>query len=431
MSIILGLVFWIEYIKIVENRPIYSDLKVGIKFANNKSIKQKREFYLGGNEMSFILTKEQKMIIQLAKTFAETELAPIADEMDKNAKFAPGIVQKVADVGFLGMNVPEEYGGAGVDEVTKALVIMEIAKVDASVAELIAVHTLTNDIILRNGTEEQKQKYLTMACKGAVGAFALTEPNAGSDAASARTKAIVDGDDYVINGSKCFISNMGEDEGDYVILIALTDSAKKTKGMSAIIVDRGTKGFSVGKVEDKMGLRAAPVSELIFDDCRVPRTQLLGKEGRGFMIAMAGLDGGRIGMASQGVGVAEGALEAAVEYSKQRVQFGKPINANQGLQWYLADMATRTEAAKMLTLNAADRRQHGENIGKLAAMAKYYASENAVYVAHKSLQIHGGYGYMKDYAIERMYRDARIIPLYEGTSEVQKMVISRAVIDGK
>ena len=381
--------------------------------------------------MSFILTKEQKMIIQLAKTFAETELAPIADEMDKNGKFTPGIVQKVADVGFLGMNVPEEYGGAGVDEVTKALVIMEIAKVDASVAELIAVHTLTNDIILRNGTEEQKQKYLTMACKGAVGAFALTEPNAGSDTASARTKAVVDGDDYIINGSKCFISNMGEDEGDYVILIALTDPARKTKGMSAIIVDRGTKGFSVGKTEDKMGLRAAPVSELIFDDCRVPRTQLLGKEGRGFMIAMAGLDGGRIGMASQGVGVAEGALEAAVEYSKQRVQFGKPINANQGLQWYLADMATRTEAAKMLTLNAADRRQHGENIGKLAAMAKYYASENAVYVAHKSLQIHGGYGYMKDYAIERMYRDARIIPLYEGTSEVQKMVISRAVIDGK
>ena len=381
--------------------------------------------------MSFILTKEQKMIIQLAKTFAETELAPAADEMDKNAKFAPGLVQKVADVGFLGMNVPEEYGGAGVDEVTKALVIMEIAKVDASVAELIAVHTLTNDIIVRNGTEEQKEKYLRMACTGSVGAFALTEPNAGSDAASARTKAIADGGDYVINGSKCFISNMGEDEGDYVILIALTEPEKKTKGMSAIIVDRGTKGFSVGKVEDKMGLRAAPVSELIFDDCRVPRTQLLGKEGRGFMIARAGLDGGRIGMASQGVGVAEGALEAAVEYSKQRVQFGKPINANQGLQWYLADMATRTEAAKMLTLNAADRRQHGENIGKLAAMAKYYASENAVYVAHKSLQIHGGYGYMKDYALERMYRDARIIPLYEGTSEVQKMVISRAVIDGK
>ena len=351
--------------------------------------------------------------------------------MDRNAKFAPGLVQKVADIGLLGMNVPVEYGGAGIDEVTKALVIMEIAKVDASVAELIAVHTLTNDIILKFGNEAQKEKYLRWGASGGVGAFALTEPNAGSDAAAARTKAVVDGDDYVINGSKCFISNMGHDEGDYVVLIALTDPAKKTKGMSAIIVDRTTPGFDIGKVEDKMGLRAAPVSELIFADCRVPRTQLLGKEGRGFMIAMAGLDGGRIGMASQGVGVAESALASAVAYSKQRVQFGKPINANQGLQWYLADMATRTEAAKMLTLNAADRRQHGENIGKLAAMAKYYASENAVWVTNKSLQIHGGYGYMKDYAIERQYRDARIIPLYEGTSEIQKVVISRAVIDGK
>ena len=381
--------------------------------------------------MSFILTKEQKMIIQLAKSFAEKELAPIAEEMDKNAKFAPGLVQKVADIGLLGMHIPTEYGGAGVDEVTKALVIMEIAKVDASVAELIAVHTLTNDIIMRNGTEEQKEKYLRWGATGGVGAFALTEPNAGSDAAAARTKAVVDGDDYIINGTKCFISNMGAEEGDYVILIALTDPAKKTKGMSAIIVDRTTPGFEIGKVEDKMGLRAAPVSELVFSDCRVPRTQLLGKEGRGFMIAMAGLDGGRIGMASQGVGIAEGAIESAVAYSKQRVQFGKPINANQGLQWYLADMATRTEAAKMLTLNAADRRQHGEDIGKLAAMAKYYASENAVWVTNKSLQIHGGYGYMKDYAIERQYRDARIVPLYEGTSEVQKMVISRAVINGK
>lgn len=381
--------------------------------------------------MSFILTQEQEMIRDLARDFAQKEIAPYSEEMDKTATMKLDIIKKLADIGFMGINVPEEYGGSGMDEVTKALVIMEIAKVDASVAELVAVHTLTSDIILKQGNEEQKKKYLAMACSGCVGAFALTEPNAGSDAAAARTKAIVDGDDYVINGSKCFISNMGEHEGDYVILIALTAPELKTKGMSAIIVDRGTKGFSIGKVEDKMGLRAAPVSELIFDDCRVPRSQLLGKEGKGFMIAMAGLDGGRIGMASQGVGVAEGALEAAVAYSKQRVQFGKPINANQGLQWYLADMATRTEAAKLLTLNAADMRQNGLVIGKQAAMAKYYASENAVYVTNKALQIHGGYGYMKDYAIERMYRDARIIPLYEGTSEVQKMVISRNVIDGK
>ena len=378
--------------------------------------------------MSLILTEEQQELVALAKKFAQNEVAPYSQQMDEEAKFIPGLVQQMADIGFMGINVPEEYGGAGMDDVTKALVIAEIAKVDASLAELLSVHTLASDIILRNGNEEQKEKYLTMACEGKVGAFALTEPGAGSDAAAARTKAIADGDSYVINGTKCFISNMGPDEGDYVILIALTDPEKKTKGMSAILVDRGTPGFSIGKTENKMGLRAAPVSELIFDDCRVPKTQLLGQEGRGFMIAMAGLDGGRIGMAAQAVGVAQGAIAAAVEYTGQRVQFGKAINANQGIQWYLADMATTTEAAMLMTVNAAKLRDSGANCGCEAAMAKYFASENAVKVCDKALQLHGGYGYMKDYAIERMYRDARIIPLYEGTSEVQKMVISRNVI---
>ena len=381
--------------------------------------------------MSFILTEEQEELLALVRKFSEKEILPYAHQMDVEAHFVPGLIQKIADLGFMGINVPEEYGGVGADEVTKALVIMEFAKYDASVAELLAVHTLSSDIILKHGTPEQKEKYLTKACTGAVGAFALTEPNAGSDAAAAKTKAIADGDDYVINGSKCFISNMGPDEGDYVILIALTEPEKKTKGMSAIIVDRDTPGFTVPKAEDKMGLRAAPVSELVFTDCRVPKTQLLGQEGKGFAIAMAGLDGGRIGMAAQAVGVAEGALDAAVDYSTQRIQFGKPINANQGIQWYLADMATQTEAAKALTLNAAALRQAGKSVNKEAAMAKYFASENAVKVAYQSLQIHGGYGYMKDYAIERMYRDARIIPLYEGTSEIQKVVISRAVITGK
>lgn len=378
--------------------------------------------------MSFILTEEQQEMVALAKRFAENEVAPYSQQMDEEAKFRPGLIQQMADIGFMGINVPEEYGGAGLDEVTKILVIAEIAKVDASLAEVLSVHTLTNDIIIRRGNEEQKQKYLPMACSGSVGAFALTEPGAGSDAAAAKTKAIVDGDDYVINGTKCFISNMGPDEGDYVILIALTEPEKKTKGMSAIIVDRGTPGFSLGKTENKMGLRAAPVSELVFDDCRVPRTQLVGEEGRGFMIAMAALDGGRIGMAAQAVGVAQGAIAAAVQYTGQRVQFGKPINANQGIQWYLADMATTTEAAYLMTVNAAVLRQNGIPSGMEAAMAKYFASENAVKVCDKALQLHGGYGYMKDYAIERMYRDARIIPLYEGTSEIQKMVISRSVI---
>ncbi|WP_329886680.1 acyl-CoA dehydrogenase family protein [Pseudoramibacter sp. HA2172] len=381
--------------------------------------------------MSVILTEDQKMIVELAADFAKQAIAPIADEMEAAGKIPAAVIAQMAELGFMGINIPEAYGGTGMGEEVKALVIEEIAKADASVAELLSVHTLSSDIILKHGTEEQKKKYLTRACSGCVGAFALTEPGAGSDAAAARTKAVPDGDDYVINGAKCFISNMGKDEGDYVILIALTDPEKKTRGMSAVIVDRGTPGFSVGKAEDKMGLRAAPVSELIFEDCRVPKTQLLGKEGKGFGLAMAGLDGGRIGMAAQAVGLAEGALAAAVQYAGERVQFGKPISANQGIQWYLADMATKTEAAKLLTLNAAKLRESGLPVSKEAAMAKYYASEAAVYVADKALQIHGGYGYMKDYAIERVYRDARIIPLYEGTSEVQKMVISRAVIAGK
>lgn len=381
--------------------------------------------------MSVILTEDEKMIVELAADFAKQAIAPIADEMEAAGKIPAAIIAQMAELGFMGINIPEAYGGIGMGEEVKALVIEEIAKADASVAELLSVHTLSSDIINRHGTEEQKEKYLARACSGQVGAFALTEPGAGSDAAAAKTKAVPDGDDYVINGTKCFISNMGKDEGDYVILIALTDPEKKTRGMSAIIVDRGTPGFSVGKAEDKMGLRAAPVSELIFEDCRVPKTQLLGEAGKGFGLAMAGLDGGRIGMAAQAVGLAEGALAAAVQYAGERVQFGKPISANQGIQWYLADMATRTEAAKLLTLNAAKLREAGLPVSKEAAMAKYYASEAAVYVADKALQIHGGYGYMKDYAIERVYRDARIIPLYEGTSEVQKMVISRAVIAGR
>ncbi len=379
--------------------------------------------------MSIILTDDQKDIISLAKKFAENEVAPYSQEMDEQAKFRPGLIQQMADLGFMGINVPEEYGGVGMDSVTKALVIAEIAKYDASLAEVLSVHTLSNDIILKRGNEEQKRKYLPKACTGAVGAFALTEPNAGSDAASAKTKAIADGDDYVINGTKCFISNMGPDEGDYVILIALTEPEKKTKGMSAIIVDRGTPGFTIGKTENKMGLRAAPVSELIFDDCRVPKTQRLGDEGRGFMIAMAGLDGGRIGMGAQAVGLAQAAIKASVEYTTQRVQFGKPINANQGIQWYIADMATTTEAALQLVVNAARLYDMpGCRVSKEAAEAKYFASENAVKVCNKALQLHGGYGYMKDYPIERMYRDARIIPLYEGTSEIQKIVISRSVL---
>ena len=352
----------------------------------------------------------------------------MAAEIDAESKFPAEIIKKMAELGYMGINIPEEYGGAGLDDVYKVLVVREIAKCCASTAEILAVQSLVNDILVTKGTKEQKEKYLPMVAEGGIGAFALTEAGAGSDASAARTKAVSDGDNYIINGSKCFISNMGPEEGDYVILIALTDPSAGVKGMSAIIVDRGTPGFSIGKVEDKMGIRGAAVSELVFEDCVVPKTNLIGKEGEGFKIAMSALDGGRIGIAAQALGIAEAAIDASVEYSKQRNQFGKPISALQGIQWYLADMATRTEAAKLLILKAADMRSRGENVTKEAAMAKYFASENAVYVTDRAVQIHGGYGYMKDYPIERMYRDARITPLYEGTSEVQKMVISRAVI---
>ena len=378
--------------------------------------------------MNFKLTPDHEAIIADVKAFAKKEIAPLAAEIDSESKFPAEIIKKMAELGYMGINIPEEYGGSGLDDVYKVLVVREIAKYCASTAEILAVQSLVNDIIIRKGTEEQKKKYLPMVNEGKLGAFALTEAGAGSDAGAVRTKAISHGDNYIINGSKCFISNMGPDEGDFVILIALTDPSAGMKGMSAIIVDRGTPGFSIGKVEDKMGIRGAAVSELIFEDCVVPKTNLVGKEGEGFKIAMSALDGGRIGIAAQALGIAEAAIEASVEYSKQRNQFGKPVSALQGIQWYLADMATRTEAAKLLIHQAADMRSRGENVTKEAAMAKYYASENAVYVTDRAVQIHGGYGYMKDYPIERMYRDARITPLYEGTSEVQKMVISRAVI---
>ena len=354
-----------------------------------------------------LFTEDQQMIQQLARDFAESELAPIAAEIDREERIPKEIIEKMAEIGFTALNVPEEYGGPGLDTVCKVLVVSELARQCASTAEVIAVHTLVNDIFLKHGTEAQKQKYLTAAVEGKIGAFALTEAGAGSDAAAAKTKAVVDGDDYVINGSKCFISNMGPTEGDYVVVIALTEPEKGVKGMSAIVVDRGTPGFTVGKREEKMGIRGADISELIFEDCRVPR---------------------RIGMAAQALGICEAAIAASVKYMGERVQFGKPIGKNQGLQWYLADMATRTEAAKALILEAAVAADNGQPLSKLAAMCKYYASENAVWVTNKALQIHGGYGYMRDYPIERMYRDARIVPIYEGTSEVQKMVIAREVM---
>lgn len=379
----------------------------------------------------FQFTEDQLAVQELIREFAENEVRPLADELDKTGRFPSETIAALAEMGIMGLNIPEEYGGAGMDEVSKVLVISELARCCASTAEIVSVHLLVNDIILRMGNEEQKKTYLPQAAEGKLGAFCLTEPSAGSDAGGLRTKAEKCDGGYLLNGTKCFISNFGPEEGSHFIIIALTDPVKKTRGgMTAFLVDRNTKGLSLGKTEDKMGMRGAAVSELILEDCFVPETAVMGTEGDGFKIAMSGLDGGRIGIAAQSIGLAQGALEEGLKYSKERVQFGKPISANQGLQWYLADMATRTEAARLLTLEAAVKRQNGEPVSRYSSMAKYFASETAVYVCDLALQIHGGYGYMKDYPIERMYRDARILRIYEGTSEVQKIVISKDLLKG-
>lgn len=381
--------------------------------------------------MMFQFTEDQISIQEMVREFAEKEVRPKADEVDKTGRFPAETITQLAEMGVMGLNIPEEYGGSGLDELCKVLAISEIAKCCASTAEILAVHLLVNDIIVRKGTQAQKAKYLPAAVEGRLGAFCLTEPGAGSDAGGLKTRAVKDGDSYVLNGTKCFISNFGREEGNHFVIIALTDPEKGTRGgMTAFLVGRDTPGLSLGKTEDKMGMRGAAVSELILEDCRVPENAVMGKTGDGFQIAMSGLDGGRIGIASQAVGIAQGALEEGVKYAKERVQFKKPISANQGLQWYMADMATRVEAARLLTFQAASKRQNGEPAAKYASMAKYYAAETASYVCDLSLQLHGGYGYMKDYPIERMYRDARILRIYEGTSEVQKIVIAKEVLKG-
>lgn len=378
--------------------------------------------------MAFKLTKEQKMLEALVREFAEQEVEPLAAEMDEKEEMDAGIIRKMGECGFMGVGIPVEYGGAGMGAVAKAIMVRELAKKDASTAEIMSVHNMAYMPILLHGSKELKEKYLTLAAKGGIAAFALTEPAAGCDASAVQTTAVVDGDDYVINGTKCFISNMGPQEGDFVTVMVSTDPSKGARGMSAIVVDRNTPGFTIGKRENKMGLRAADVCELIFEDCRVPKSHLVGKEGKGFVYAMEALDSGRIGMGSQALGLAEEAIKLSTEYLKVRVQFRKPLAKQQGLQWYIADMVTKTEAARALIFEAAASMDAGESVIKSAAVAKYYASEIAMEVVDKALQIHGGYGYMRDYPLERMLRDARIIPIYEGTSEIQRLIISREAL---
>ena len=374
--------------------------------------------------MNFDLTKEQKLIRDMVHNFAVNEIKDIAAETDRTSAYPKDTIDQLFRYGIMGMCVPKEYGGSGADDLSSALVIEELSKYCASTGDIVATHNgLCCAPIIAYGTEEQKKKYLPMLTKGGkVGAFALTEPGAGSDASKGETAAVLEGDHYVLNGSKIFITNGYVAE--VFVVFAMTDKSKGTKGISAFIVEKSFPGFSVGKHEEKMGLHGSPTAEIVFQDCIVPKENLLGQEGEGFKIAMKTLDGGRIGIAAQALGICEGAMEEAKEYTTTRVQFGKPINKFQNTQFTFADMALAIESGKLLTYHAAQLRSEGRPYNKEAAMAKLHCSESAMWITTKALQMFGGYGYTKDYPMERMMRDAKITEIYEGTSEVQRMVIA-------
>ena len=378
--------------------------------------------------MAYQLNEEQRMIRAMVREFAREVVLPTAAERDRTKEFPAENLKRMGELGLMGMNVPPEYNGAGVDTVSYSLALQEIGYACASTAVVMSVHnSVACGPVYLYGSEYLKETYLKpLAAGNMLGSFALTESSAGSDPASQKTKAVKDGDSYVINGTKMFITS-GKNS-DLTVVTAYTDREKKHRGISAFVVEKGTPGFHVGKEEDKMGLRASDTAELIFEDCRVPSENLLGQEGDGFVIAMASLDGGRIGIASQSVGLAQACLDAAVSYAKERVQFNKPISRFQGIRWMIADMATQIEAARLLTFNAAAMKDRGENFSGAASMAKVFASEMANKVAYQALQIHGGYGYMKEFPVERYYRDVRVFTIYEGTSEIQRKVIANHII---
>jgi butyryl-CoA dehydrogenase len=381
--------------------------------------------------MFFQLTDEQVMIQSMVRDFSREVVAPKAAERDRTKEFPADTLRRMGELGLMGMMVPQEYGGAGVDTISYVLALAEIAYACASTAVVMSVHnSIVCGSITKFGTEGQKRSLLPrLAAAEIIGAFALTEPLAGSDPAAQRTTAVKDGDGYVLNGTKRFITS-GRNSG-LVIVTAKTDPARGHRGISAFLVEKGTPGLIVGREEDKMGLRASDTTDLIFEDCRVPASCLLGGEGDGFTIAMTGLDGGRIGIAAQSVGVAQAALDAAVAYAGERDQFGQKIAKFQGLRWMIADMAVDIEAARQLTFSAAAKKDRGESCFLEASMAKLFASEMANRVTAKALQVHGGYGFTKEYAVERLYRDARVFTLYEGTSEIQRIVISNHVVQDK
>ncbi len=378
--------------------------------------------------IQFDETENQKMIAQMIRDFGAKEIKPYMMDWDENQTFPTELFNKMGELGLMGVLVPEEYGGAGFGYLEYITAITEISKIDGSIGLSMAAHnSLCTNHILLFGNEEQKQKYLPLLATGQwIGAWGLTEPNTGSDAGNMRTIAIKDGDHYIINGAKNFITH-GK-SGNVAVVIVRTGEVGDSHGMTAFIIEKGTPGFTSGKKENKLGMRASETAELIFSDCRVHKSQMLGKEGEGFIQAMKILDGGRISIASLGLGIAIGAYEAALQYSKERHQFNKPISSFQGIAFKLADMATKIEAAKLLIYRAGDLKNNGRDINKESAMAKLYASEIAVEVANEGVQIFGGYGYTKDFPAEKYYRDAKLCTIGEGTSEIQKLVISRAIL---
>lgn len=378
--------------------------------------------------MNLQLTEEQKMVLEMVRSFTEKEVKPIASKMDAASEFPQTLVKALGEMGLMGAFIPTEYGGSGMDLLTYILAMEEVSKAWASLGVIMTVNnSLACDPINRFGNRAQKEKYLAPLAQGRLlGCYALTEPGAGSDAGGIATRARREDSHYVLNGTKLFITN-GKN-ADVAIVYAVTDPARGKKGISAFIVEKAFPGFLVGKIEDKMGLRGSDTAELIFQECRVPAENLLGVENEGFKIALATLDGGRIGIAAQALGIAQGAFEEALAYAKERKQFGRPIADFQAIQNILADMKTEIDAARLLTHRAAWTRQQGRSVTEIAAKAKLYASEMANRVAYKAVQIFGGYGFIKEFPVERFYRDARITTLYEGTSEVQRMVIARHLL---
>ena len=378
--------------------------------------------------MDFHLTREQEMVRKMYREFAENEVKPLAEELDEEERFPMETVEKMGKLGMMGIYFPKKYGGAGGDVLSYAMCVEELSKVCGTTGVIVSAHTsLCCAPIYEHGTEEQKMKYLPDLLSGKkIGAFGLTEPNAGTDASRQKTTAVKKGDHYVLNGSKCFITNAGEAE--IYVVMAMTDKEKGNHGISAFIVEDGFEGFSIGKHEKKMGIRGSATASLVFEDCIVPAENLLGEEGQGFKVAMHTLDGGRIGIAAQALGIAEGALNEAIAYVKMREQFGKPLSAFQNTQFVIANLANQIEAAKLLVYRAAWAKDNHLPYSVESAHAKLYAAETAMRVTTECVQLLGGYGYTREYPVERMMRDAKITQIYEGTSEVQRMVISRSLL---